>query len=694
MWAGAMLAVFPLVAHLMTRYARSRRVFPSLLLLQSSAAHQTRMMKLRRRLLLLLRCLFVAAVVAAFARPVWHGNRHEALAAARANAVVLLIDTSASMQVTRGGVPLMDLAKAEANRILSDLRSGTDLATIVLVDAHPHAVFEELSPNLVALREELKRQTATQQRADMVTGLEIASHLLRECQGVRHLVVLSDLQAISWRPLIDARTAALLPPDTDVSIVDLKPITPGNVSINLPRHDPQQPLVGQTVALTAQLRNHDDRPRQVRVAARVDQQTLPAVQVALEPGQSKDVAFETSWDRDGFHDVTFQLDHDAFSLDDECYWVSQCHTGIPVAVVSDDDPTVVGTAGYFLSLALAPHKDPNDRFVVTTVASRGVPRAELTQYSTVFVGYLGLMEKPIGESLLGYVQQGGACVIFCGQGPVRRNLLLLDELLPGGCLPWLPSSREDLYRKRQSAHIAGGQWRARLLRDFDAASQTALSRIQFGSRWRVPQVRAEADVLLSYEGGVPALAARAIGQGQFVLANWSPDVESSDLGKHGVFVALTQLLAQNLHSTDVQAGHVHVGDPLLKRLTSQSAASEVVVIDPRGRQHESTLRLVDSSTHVQVAATAQAGIYRFRSQDRDIDAVAVNLDPTESDLRNLAIHEVRQALSSQPGQSVESNMATWHKPIDPEGKPLWGWMVLLAMLMTGGELALLGWWRR
>jgi hypothetical protein len=389
----------------------------------------------------------------------------------------------------------------------------------------------------------------------------------------------------------------------------------------------------------------------------------------------------------------FQVDHDAFALDDQCYLVVQSRAGISVAVVSDDLTSEVGTAGYYLTLALAPHQDRSDRFQVQSLSSRELPQADLSEFSTVFVGYLGQLARPAAERLLQYVQQGGVCVVFCGQGPVRTNLWLLDELLPGGCLPWLPGTREDLLRQRQSAHIAGGQWRDRLLRDFDDVSQLALSRIRFGSRWRVPQVRAEAEVLLSFEGGVPALAARQIGQGQFVLANWSPDVDSSDLRKHGVFVALTQAMAQNLHAPDMLADQVLVGQPLVQRLNAQSAA-EVVVIDPQGLQQASTLRLVESATEVQIPATAQAGVYRFRSQGRDVAAAAVNLDPAESDLRSLSIQAAREGLSIAPSQPLVSGASAWHKPIDLEGTPLWGWLVLLAMLTISSELALLGWWRR
>jgi hypothetical protein len=694
MWAGAVLAALPVAAHLLNRYARARRVFPSLWLLQQSVAHQARIARLRRWILLALRCLFVAAVAAAFARPVWHHSRREALAAARGNAVVLLLDTSASMRVTRAGVPLIDIAKSEGGRILSDLRRGTDVASLVLVDASARAVFDELSPNLPALQAELQRQTATEQRADIAAGLRLAGQLLSQFRGPRRLVVLSDGQAVSWHSLLESRPKALLPVDTDVTVIDLQPPAARNVSIQIPRHDPSQPLVGQTVSLSAQLHNHTDQQRQVRVTAQADQQSLPPVQVTLEPGQRRDVSFETTWDRVGHHEIVFQADHDDFDVDDQCYWVAHTRPGIPVAVVSDDDPARLGSASHYLALALAPYKDRNDRFAVQLLSSRDLPTAQLDEFSTVFVGYLGLLERPAAERLLQYVQQGGACVIFCGQGPVQRNLLQLDELRPNGCLPWVPGPRQDLFRQGRSVRISGGSWRARLLRDFDATSQIALGSIQFGSIWSVPQVRGEAEVLLSFEGGVPALASRAVDRGRMVLANCSPDTESSDLGKHGLFVALVQVLAQNLRSTDTLADRLYVGHSLRYEFAPEAPVTDVELVEPGGQSLASRISVDGTASRLQVSNTSRAGLYRVRRSGRDLDAVAVNLDPTESDLRTVDVQRLRQAFSGPTTASPSDPSGGWQKPIDLHGRPLWGWMMLAAMAMMGAELSLLGRWRR
>ncbi len=214
MWAGLALIGFPIAAHLLNRHARTRHFFPTLQLLQLAVAEQARQMKLRRWLLLVLRCVLIAALVAAFAQPVWRKNQAAAIAAGQGNGVVLVMDASASMRVAQSGAPRWEIAQGIADRILADLRGGLDVADIVLADAQPDAVFRELSPNLPALRQELKQYSATWERADAVAAVRLAGQLLRDHRGPKRLVILSDLQRTSWLTIVEQRLSENLPAGT------------------------------------------------------------------------------------------------------------------------------------------------------------------------------------------------------------------------------------------------------------------------------------------------------------------------------------------------------------------------------------------------------------------------------------------------------------------------------------------------
>ena len=696
MWAGLGLAGLPIMAHLLNRFARTRRVYPSLTLLRTCAAQQLRIWRLRRWLLLLLRCLTVAMVVAAFVRPVWQVSEASAVAAGQRNAVVLLLDVSASMRVPHNGVPLFDVAREAAKRVLADLRTGLDVAELILVDDQPAPLFGELSPNLPALQAAVNDTRATFQRADAVGAMRAASQLLDEFVGVRQIVILSDLQATSWQPVLDgATTEGRLPTGTRVSVIDLQAPHVANLSVHSPRHDPAQPVVGQTAMLSALVSNHTSRPHQVRVVAKVDELELESRTVNLEPGRQQQVGFPYSSDDAQPHRVEIAIDRDAFPLDDRCFGTVTAAAGLRVGLLSDDDPQQLGSASYHLTRALAPRGDRNDRFEVVHFSTRDLPSPELAQIPVMLVGYLALLDDHAADALVRYVARGGSMIVFCGQGPVRRNLDILDRRVDNGWLPWVTGSRRDLQRDRRHAGINAGRWRSRLLREFDLASQTALSRIRFGHVWQVQQVRAAAEVLLTFDVGDAALGLVSYEQGRIMLANFSPDAESSDLGKHGAFVALAQILAQNLQSSESQESSRVVGSSITRSFESSVDPAALNVLGPDGEKVDGSVTVQSTSITLQVPRTQRVGFYRVMAGDVTVDRWAVNLAPSESDLRPISAAQLRASLSGDSVASpAESTTEKWHKPIDLRGRPLWGWMVLAACAFLGAEMGLLAWWRR
>jgi hypothetical protein len=276
---------------------------------------------------------------------------------------------------------------------------------------------------------------------------------------------------------------------------------------------------------------------------------------------------------------------------------------------------------------------------------------------------------------------------------VRRNLLVLDQLDPNGWLPWLPGPRLDLSRT-DGAFITQGKWRSPLLRDFDEASQIALGEIRFGTVWQAMEVRPQAEVLLSYHNGTPALATRQIGMGQLALANFSPDVESSDLGKYGAFVALTQMLVKNLRLDDDQAKANYVGQPLVYEIDSSAPAANLQVSDPQGNDAKAHIAVRDDAVMIQVDQPRLPGIYRLRSGDDVVGAFPVNIDPRESDLGFIPSDQLQQAMGQIVGADAVRAASSWEGAIDLKGRPLWGWLVVLGMAFAATELCLLGWWRR
>src|SRR3954465_2855265 len=94
--AGLAAIAVPVIIHLINRERKVVVEFPSLMFLQRIPFRSVRRQKIRHLLLLILRCLAVALLVAAFARP-FFAKRRSAIGGSGAREVVILLDRSASM---------------------------------------------------------------------------------------------------------------------------------------------------------------------------------------------------------------------------------------------------------------------------------------------------------------------------------------------------------------------------------------------------------------------------------------------------------------------------------------------------------------------------------------------------------------------------------------------------------------------
>src|SRR3569832_1334968 len=123
--ARAAIAV-PVLIHLINRERKVVVEFPSLMFIQRIPYKSVRRQKIRHLLLLIMRCLALALLVAAFARPFFQ-KRQVAVGGSGAREVVILLDQSSSM----GYANRCDKARDAAKKVVSSLGQN-DRGTLVL----------------------------------------------------------------------------------------------------------------------------------------------------------------------------------------------------------------------------------------------------------------------------------------------------------------------------------------------------------------------------------------------------------------------------------------------------------------------------------------------------------------------------------------------------------------------------------
>src|SRR5438105_9484134 len=118
---GIVLVGLPILLHLIMRQQPKHLLFPAFRFLKLQLRTNQRKLRLRHLLLLLLRMLLIALMCLALARPRLFSDRFGGLGADQAAVVVLVIDTSRSMQYTVAGKSRLEEAKARALELLGEL---------------------------------------------------------------------------------------------------------------------------------------------------------------------------------------------------------------------------------------------------------------------------------------------------------------------------------------------------------------------------------------------------------------------------------------------------------------------------------------------------------------------------------------------------------------------------------------------
>ncbi len=203
---GALVAV-PILIHLFSRRRVRRQPWAAMQWLLTAVKRHQRRLRIENWLLLLLRALAVLLLGLALARPVMTAAGIGGLFANK-RSIYLVLDNSYSMDASREGRSVLDLAKAEADAVLSDVDSEDTIAVLTTND--PRTERSDGRAPFVLTSRSVGTEGATRAK-EAVAGLRVRHSaaswadtlkLLRRQttkEDVNRLVVLvTDLQEADW----------------------------------------------------------------------------------------------------------------------------------------------------------------------------------------------------------------------------------------------------------------------------------------------------------------------------------------------------------------------------------------------------------------------------------------------------------------------------------------------------------------
>lgn len=660
-FAGLAAIAIPIIVHLIQRERKRVIEFPSLMFVRKIPYQSVRRRRIRHWPLLLLRALAIALVVAAFARPFFKAGGAIAAAAGGNREVVLLLDQSASM----GYGDRWQQARDAAKRAIEGLGTS-DRATLVL--------FSRNAEENLRATSDRGRLSAAIDAAKIGAGatrygpaLKLAESILARSSLPRHeVVVISDFQKSGWSGAEDVHFAE------GTTVTTLPVDAPPSPNISVPSVTlSRTTFSGQDrLTITAGIANKGPAPAApVPVVLEIDGRPVDTQQVTLGADASTSVSFAPFTLSDPNARGMVHAGTDPLPADNAFYFVVTPNQPVPVLIVNGGDRP---ETSFYLSRALSVGTSPV--FEPETIAASRVAPSMIAARSVVVLNDTVVPPGLAGGVLKQFVERGGGLLLATG---ARATWPTTEaELLPGklGAPVDRSSGRGATLGFLDYSHPVFEVFKTPRSGDFSSA------RVR---QYRAIQPAATDRVLARFDDGAVAAVERRVGTGRVIGWASSLDDTWTDLVLKPVYLPLVQQMVKYLARYE-QPSMWRTAGQAVDLATLLKSRADRVVLAPAGER--TRLAAADSS----VLELSEQGIYEIREATNTSgrpDRIAVNIDPTESDLTPLDPQELVAAVTGKaaPGPQAAS-AATEMSPADLErSQSVWWYLLFAGFLLLGGE---------
>ncbi|HEV3139081.1 MAG TPA: hypothetical protein VGY57_01125, partial [Vicinamibacterales bacterium] len=205
-------------------------------------------------------------------------------------------------------------------------------------------------------------------------------------------------------------------------------------------------------------------------------------------------------------------------------------------------------------------------------------------------------------------------------------------------------------------------------------------------RYRALTPAADARVLARYDDGAVAAAERKIGNGRVIVWTSTLDDSFTDIGVKPIFLPLVHQLVRYLARYEQPASWYTVGQVLDLSARAKNRNDRVIVTPSGARTTQQAAKgSADGSLELM-----EQGVYEVRNTGANVgrpEALAVNLDPAESDLAPLDPRELVASVTGHAtAESAEPAMAPEMTREEAEKRQsLWWYLLVAGVLLLGSE---------
>lgn len=675
LWALTALAI-PVLIHLFQLRRFKRIDFPNVRFLAEVTQQTRARKKIQHWLVLLARLLALTCLVLAFAQPYLPSANGAVKAGQRA--VALFIDDSFSMDGRNAQGRLLDQARKGAQDAVmaysatdrfqlltgqfggrQQVLLGRDEALDAAAQAEVGPYARQLSKVLARQREALASSEATTKRAILFTDLQR-----------------SAVDAENW-------TNDTLVPTV---IVPLTAAAPNNLSVDSAWFDSPVRRAGQDEVLHVRIRNHGEQEL-VNVPLRldIDGRQRAVATFSVEGGSAIDTTLRFLGDGPGDHWGVISINDQPVVFDDKLYIAYQVSDRLRVLLVTGADAEG--------DRAVSSVFGGDSLHTFSTQPYRALDLAALKAQDLVVLNALPDIPGGLERALTDFVGNGGSLAIFPpSQGDPARYAALFAAL---GAAP--PTRMDTATVRVDRIDLQEPFYRA-IFQTMPRNVELPVVRERWGIR-----PAAGSDVLLRLQDGQPYLsrtlrtnaATQGDAAGSVYLCAAPLAEASSNLTRHSLFT--TSLLRMAELSRPMGALYHTIGDEATLPMDGTGPEREEPphLRGPNGLDLVPEVRRTPGRTNLLLHdQDLPDGPYFITYGTDTLRAVALNLSRRESDLNAFTPEELETLLTERGLTSFSvvsggsDDLSLRLNELD-QGRKLWKWFILLALLFLAAEVFLI-----
>ncbi|MFO8086834.1 MAG: BatA domain-containing protein [Bacteroidales bacterium] len=658
---GLVAVAVPVIIHLINIQRYKKVYFTQTKLIATLQEQNKKRSDLRHWLILLMRMLVIAMLVMAFAGPFLPGGQAGGDPASR---VSVYLDNSYSMQAEPSGSILLNEAKNKAVALAESYDPSTkfQLLTNDMSGAQQRFISRDqlisqveettLSPRFRSLSEILDRQHELIHNTDSDQG---------------DVFWISDFQQQNFD-----LTASLL--DSSLSYYSL-PVgaaeTP-NAFIDSLWFDSPVLFVDQSAELNLRLKKHGEI-NTLPVKLFVNGQQRMALNADYQGQDQKDITFTLDIKTAGLHACRIEITDQSLDFDNTFFFSFYVPEEIRLLVIGNQKNDNPYLSAYFKTDTLVN---------VDFVNYQQIDYQSFSAYNAVILDQLSSIPTGLKESLQNFVSTGKSLIVFPSLDSDREsynNFLNFTGM----------QMNEKRNKKRR---VEGIQWESDF---FDGIFITQPENpdypVVFEDYALTYKMRGTVEELIQIEDGSPFLLRAPYEQGRVYFFSVASNEESSNFVAHALFSVLYKMIFEGVETEQL---YFNLGEQNQYKNNSITLhQDEVPVLKEQNGNGEFIPEIISRDQGVRFLASSQqqrSGFWDLVVRDTVHDILAYNYDGRESDTRLLNMDQMPGAIRiiEQSADQMAVDMKS-----EREGRQLWPWFLMAALLFLLLEVVLLRIWK-